>query len=72
MAVSSAVRIVALPEVVVPAQPVSAVQVPAMLRDFLINRKSIKEVSGTRGFQSVTENFAHTQKALRRRLLQLR
>ncbi len=46
-----AVNAVAHPE------PISAVQVPAMLRDFLITHKSIKEVFSTPGFQNVTENL---------------
>jgi len=33
-----------------------------MLRDFLINRKSSKEVFGTRGFQSVAESVEAKRK----------
>jgi hypothetical protein len=39
------------------SEPISAAQVPAMMREFLIARKTIKEVFSTRGFQSVTENI---------------
>jgi len=39
------------------SEPISAAQVPAMMREFLIAGKTIKEVFSTRGFQSVTENI---------------